>query len=252
MPSKPVRPCKKPGCSALVSSGYCEKHTPKRQQYKRINDDTFYHTQAWKKLRALKISKDPLCELCLNDGRITPGEIVHHIVEVAEDMSQALVLENLQTVCRSCHMQLHGPSGFISSELKVIVIGGPPGAGKTTYVREHMRPGDAVIDMDILWQAVSLQPHHDKPSALYRIVDKMYKTAIENIGLITTGRCYVVINGATKAERQKYRKIPGATVTLMLTRPDECIKRIQADDTRSNKAAWEQLVYKWYSKYEPD
>src|SRR4249920_7173 len=33
---------------------------------------------------------------------------------------------------------------------RVMLVCGPPGAGKSTYVCKHMQPGDAVIDLDLI------------------------------------------------------------------------------------------------------
>ena len=52
-----------------------------------------------------------LCEDCLERGEITPGEIVHHIVELTpENISNpeiALSWGNLRLVCRKCHGMHH-------------------------------------------------------------------------------------------------------------------------------------------------
>ena len=71
----------------------------------------FYNSPAWKKCRASYVKKEPLCEVCLKKGVYTPVEIVHHIIELTPDNISnpdiALSHENLQSVCRECHLEAH-------------------------------------------------------------------------------------------------------------------------------------------------
>ncbi|USL27149.1 HNH endonuclease [Priestia megaterium] len=41
--------------------------------------------------------------MCLEEGRLTPVEIVHHLIEVKEDWSKRLSIDNLQSVCKAHH-----------------------------------------------------------------------------------------------------------------------------------------------------
>ncbi|WP_431804906.1 HNH endonuclease signature motif containing protein [Halobacillus andaensis] len=50
---------------------------------------------------------NPLCEVCLTKNKLTPTDIIHHIIEVKDDWSLRLTLSNCQSVCASCHQALH-------------------------------------------------------------------------------------------------------------------------------------------------
>lgn len=73
----------------------------------------FYKSKTWQQCRdAYAASVGGLCEECLKDGIITAGEIVHHKIHVSPDTIQnpdvLLNWDNLELVCRSCHLKLHG------------------------------------------------------------------------------------------------------------------------------------------------
>lgn len=73
----------------------------------------FYSSKAWQECReAYAKSQRHLCENCLTKGLYTPGEIVHHIIELTpnniDDPSVTLNFDNLRLVCRRCHAEEHG------------------------------------------------------------------------------------------------------------------------------------------------
>lgn len=73
----------------------------------------FYSSEAWNKCReAYKHFRGGLCERCVMNGRIEPGVIVHHKIELTpeniNDPRVSLSFENLQLLCRRCHAEVHG------------------------------------------------------------------------------------------------------------------------------------------------
>ena len=83
---------------------------PKKKQTKQYSDRSignFYHSTAWRKLRAYHIRHSPLCAECLKVGKITDctakgAGVVDHIKPISEG-GQPLDLDNLQTLCAKCH-----------------------------------------------------------------------------------------------------------------------------------------------------
>ena len=74
---------------------------------------SFYTSRAWKNCRrAYAASVGGLCEDCKAKGLITPGEIVHHKIELTpeniNDPAVTLSWSNLRLVCRECHAKKHG------------------------------------------------------------------------------------------------------------------------------------------------
>ena len=72
----------------------------------------FYSSKAWQDCRNEYIKrKHYLCENCLRQGIYKPAEIVHHKIELTpiniEHPEIALNFDNLEALCRSCHIAEH-------------------------------------------------------------------------------------------------------------------------------------------------
>ncbi|MHC4579790.1 MAG: HNH endonuclease signature motif containing protein [Planctomycetota bacterium] len=57
----------------------------------------------WRKLRAFKLARDPLCEDCAAHGVTRAATQVHHVEGLAQRPDLAFVLENLRSLCTTCH-----------------------------------------------------------------------------------------------------------------------------------------------------
>lgn len=49
------------------------------------------------------IRERPLCEDCLDQGRVTPAEELHHMVKIKDDPSRRLDEDNARMLCGPCH-----------------------------------------------------------------------------------------------------------------------------------------------------
>lgn len=57
---------------------------------------------------------NPLCEVCLLAGKVTPAVDIHHIdsfmnYEGLTRINKAYDPTNLQSICKECHQRLHNP-----------------------------------------------------------------------------------------------------------------------------------------------
>lgn len=89
-----------------------DKRKERHKQYdEHKRDETtskFYKSNKWRKLRNARNAKDNgLCQRCLRDGKIKKADICHHIVEVKDDWSRRLDINNLEMVCSGCHNKIH-------------------------------------------------------------------------------------------------------------------------------------------------
>ena len=77
---------------------------PRRESFGgfRHHNTAFYQSTAWRKLRAVKLAREPMCEECARQGRATPAQMVDHIVPINKG-GAPLDVDNLQSLCNACH-----------------------------------------------------------------------------------------------------------------------------------------------------
>lgn len=95
--------------ATLSATQHSERRADTVNRYRyETNNNTFYHSQAWRTLRRQALERDKhLCQICLQHNELTFADTVHHIKPIRENDSEKLSLENLVTVCRKCHNELH-------------------------------------------------------------------------------------------------------------------------------------------------
>jgi 5-methylcytosine-specific restriction protein A len=107
MPFRPKRPCPRPGCGALVESGYCPKHRrelSKEQNADRLNANARGYGRRWQKARAAYLRRHPLCVDHESRGELVASSQVDHIVP--HNGNQRLFWDsenNWAALCESCH-----------------------------------------------------------------------------------------------------------------------------------------------------
>ena len=95
-------------CAARLPA-FDEKDSKRRwnrkydREKRNAQSTAFYNSREWKQLRSYKINRDCICEVC---GE-RPAVEVHHIVPIREDWDRRLDVNNLQSLCASCHYAQH-------------------------------------------------------------------------------------------------------------------------------------------------
>lgn len=110
MPMHPGRPCRQLYCprKAVDKSGYCEKHKPKGYLRQGTAPKQGGYDAAHRRIRLTAFSRDNgLCQLCLKAGRYTEATIAHHIQDVIGHPELKYNLDNIMSVCRPCHEEIH-------------------------------------------------------------------------------------------------------------------------------------------------
>ena len=95
-------------CKSKLSKKISERNKYYDKHNRDIRSKTFYNSIVWKKLVSVAKQRDNgVCVLCLANGMITKGTIVHHIVPVKDDWNKRLVITNCITLCYKCHGLVH-------------------------------------------------------------------------------------------------------------------------------------------------
>ena len=82
----------------------------------------FYKSGAWMKTaKAYRRSVGNLCERCLANGLIVPGDEVHHKIRLTpenlSDYSISLNWDNLELLCKDCHLKEHRGTRWRADEM---------------------------------------------------------------------------------------------------------------------------------------
>lgn len=97
--------CKKAGCKALVTSGYCEAHSDAALQFERQRGSAAErgYDHAWQVARARFLRRNPVCVHCKQAGFVTAATVVDHIVPHKGNKRLFWDIANWQALCASCH-----------------------------------------------------------------------------------------------------------------------------------------------------
>lgn len=204
-----------------------------------------YDTARWKQMRNAHIRDEPLCRECKKQGRITAGREVDHIIPHENKPELMWDAHNLQTLCRSCHsaktMRERGgnmrasilPQWLEPSTKPLMLVCGPPRAGKTTYVQDNADPADLVLDLDVIALEDGGRPLHEMEPV---VKDQMLRLRNSRLAKFTEGltahpRCWLIATAGSFKQRH-FWKSKGATVIVLNPGAMECKDRINADASR--------------------
>lgn len=203
----------------------------------------FYDSTDWKKIRKIAVlnninkhNGELICEYC---GRAIVKDydcIVHHKEPITDsnisDANITLNLDNLACVHARCHNEIHDKHFIPKMLRKVYLVYGAPKSGKTTFVRESKSQSDIVVDVNAIYDAMTLSDGRstkllsDIISVRDFVIDRIYTRAGQ-------WRSAWVIGGYKYAgERERLAKRLSAELIHIDTPEDVCLERCQTDKER--------------------
>ena len=212
-------------------------------------------SSAFRQLRMILIVKrGAMCEHCNQVFDDTSQLVAHHKIELTADNINnpniTLNADNIGILCIKCHNI--ESNRFAVKSHQIYLVYGAPLSGKTTAVRQMMKRGDMVIDIDRLWQAISLCPVYDKPNNLKFNIFAVHNLLIDNIKT-RYGKfndAYIIGGYANKFERERMASELGASMLYCESTREECKERLFADEQRQSvKAEWAGYIDSWFDKY---
>lgn len=211
----------------------------------------FYCTKAWRDLSyVLKVAVKGKCSRCNEILEDFSQLIGHHKTELTEenvdDPNISLNPELIEIICFDCHNKEHRRFG---NKQHVYIVWGSPLSGKNTAVRQMMQYGDIVLDMDALWQAVTMQPEFIKPNNCRFNIFKLRDELLDQIKT-RYGQWYdaYIIGGyPDKYERERLAQTLGAELIHCESTKEECLKRLESS---GKPERWREYIEEWWRQHE--
>jgi hypothetical protein len=211
----------------------------------------FYNSSPWRDLAyRLKVERGGKCARCgetVIDFSLLIGH--HYPVELTEenvdDASISLNPDNIEIVCHRCHNKEHRRDWHHTKQ--VYIIWGSPLSGKGTLLRQLVKPGDLVMDIDAIWQAVTLQPLYVKPNRVRFNVFPIRDLLLDHIKT-RYGQwydAYVVGGYPDRYEREQMAAKLGAELIYCDATREQCLERAAA-----RPPEWIEYVHEWWRIYE--
>lgn len=142
-----------------------------------------------------------LCEECRWYGRITAATLVDHKRPHKGDMELFWQVHLWQSLCRECHKLKTMREG---RAMPKYVVCGPPGSGKTTWVKQRAKPGDLVFDADYLVSAMFGTPLRAPVEHGMAIVERLRATVVDWLLNYPDRSAYVIQADQERARQTAY------------------------------------------------
>ena len=215
----------------------------------------FYKSEEWRAFRRYLIQlRGTVCPICHRDFMADTSKLVGHhkeelTPETVHDASVALNPDNVDIICIYCHNSEH--KRFGKGVHHVYIVYGAPCSGKSTLVRQLMHRGDIVVDMDLLFRAISGCSLYDKPDQLKSDVFAMRSLLLDRIRRRAGkwGDAYVVGGYPFKLEREELAAKLGAELIFCDETIDRC-KANAAADLGIHAKEWGGYIDRWFDDFE--
>ncbi len=188
----------------------------------------WYNSKRWRGRRAQQLTEQPLCEECLRQNVVTAATDADHLIPHRWS-EESFWNGQLQSLCHECHSVKTRREQQAATGQRRYVICGLPGSGKTTWMREHAKPGDITWDVDAIATAVFGLPTWPRPHDVGRALWVMRNALLRNADQIS-GDVYVVVTDAENAAA--LARDLGAEVVTMECSDEERSRRLRERDER--------------------
>ena len=232
----------------------------------------FYRSKEWEAFRrviiAQRTDQDGFvhCAMCGKPILHRYDLIIHHKRELDEvnvnDAMISLNPDNVECVCFRCHNKVHERFGFNKTSAykpvpkHVYIVYGSPCSGKSTWVHSVADPEDLVVDVDNIWQMISINDRYVKPAALKAVVfqmrDELYDVIKYRIG--KWHNAFIITGGAFQGDRDRLKQRVSADELIFIdTDYDTCVQRVQEKGLpEDQKENWISFINDWFEKFQPD
>lgn len=220
---------------------------------------TFYQSKEWTTLmQAIKQERTTedgklICELCGKEIYKKYDCIGHHIKELNDininNLDISLNKDNIMLLHMSCHNEIHHK--LDNNYKSVYLVYGSPLSGKSTYVKNNMKYGDLVLDLDNIWECVSGLNRYIKPSKLKPIVFSIRDTILNDIKYrLGSWNCaYIIGVYPLRTDRDRLCQELNAKAIYIESDKDVCISRLYEHADGRNVDDWKAYIDRWFDVY---
>lgn len=216
--------------------------------------ENFYKSkQWWSLLDRLKIERlnehgELICEYCGKPINKKYDCIGHHKIELTEDnvndVAVSLNPDNIKLIHFKCHNKIHQRfDGFCQ---QVYLVYGSPCSGKSTWVREVANPDDLILDLDRIWEAISLSDKYNKNNRLKANVFGIRDCIIDQIRTRTGmwRNAYIIGGYPLRSDRDRLCDLLRAKPIFIEESKEVCLERAMTDN-------WQRYVTDWFDSFTP-
>jgi len=193
--------------------------------------------------RERRLRDEPLCRHCKSAGLVRIATVVDHITPL--DKGGTDDDDNVQSLCEPCHRiktatedhnlgASNHPAWLEPSAVPLFIVCGPPCSGKSTYVAEHKRAGETVIDLDSIMTELDPSYRHWSgylDRVLLNRAIRQRNALLGDLKRQSFGRAWFIVSAPTPAERAWWSGKLGGGVILMQPGFAECKRRAVARGT---------------------
>lgn len=217
---------------------------------------TFYRSEEWRKLlqilKSERVNEEGflICEHCGKPILKAYDCIGHHKQELTEenvnDYDVSLNPENIALIHHKCHNVIHERFGYAGIK-KVYIVYGSYCAGKSTYVKEIATGKDIVVNIDALYQAITVCPRYANPASVKGNVFMLRDCLLDMIKtrMGKWQNAFIIGGYPLKAERERMAEMLGAE--LIYIEEEEAVCLARAEQSRPNE--WKKYIKDWYATY---
>lgn len=156
--------------------------------------------------------------------------------------------DNVIFVHHKCHNVIHERFGHECPK-RVYLVYGPPCSGKSSWVYDSAGRDDLVVDMDNIWQMISINQRYDKPPRLKSNVFAVRDCLIDQIKT-RYGKwknAYIVGGYPLYMDRERLCASLGAEPIFIGESKETCLARASE---RPNE--WKRFVEDWFESFTED
>lgn len=214
--------------------------------------ERFYKSTKWEGLiEQLKIERvnehgQIICEYCGKPITKKYDCIAHHEIELTEDnvndYNISLNPANIKLIHFKCHNRIH--QRFEGFKQEVYLVYGSPCSGKSTWVHEVANPDDLILDIDSIWQCISISDKYNKPARLKTNVFGIRDCILDQIRTRSGmwRNAYVIGGYPLRTDRDRLCNLLNAKPVFIDTSKDECLSRAVNDE-------WKEFIEDWFDNY---